>query len=169
MQHVHKLERESYEEEYGIQYNVRNPKANKRVVVTPDVLIYTTVIKAMIENNNSQVLNILKEAISSETVVLDEYLFSAAIKALSASIEKERNAAKRMQIAKQAEEIFSMMVASSDNIRPTETENGGDGDATAFKSRNQNAIVSGYNSVLDVWSRSYSPEGTHVRIFDKIP
>jgi hypothetical protein len=124
-------------------------------------------MKAMIGSNNSQVINLLKEAISSESVVVDEYLFSAAIKALTMSIGKERNAARRIQLAQQAEEIFSMMVASSDNLRSRESENGAEDDATSLKSMNQNAIVSCYNALLDTWSRSYTAEGTQVRIFNE--
>jgi hypothetical protein len=153
MKQVHVSERAAYEREYSVAYNEKDFEANKRQIVTPDAAAYTSVMKALIESSRmlDKVLDLLNEAIQSESVILDEGLFTMAIKSLSRAIETERNAKIRISLAKQAEQILELMIryAQTKSFSPT---------TISGNSENYPPLLSGYNACLDTWARAYCKE-----------
>lgn len=157
MQVVHSSEKEAYLQDYGVPYNVQNPAANKRRIVTPDAAVYTSTMKALINSPKGpeKAIDLLNEAIQSEGVRLDESLFTITMKSLTSMIEVENNAKQRIKLAKQAEDILLMMTKHAENNGFSDDKNGNE---PTFQTDRSGPLLAGYNACMDAWSRSYCKE-----------
>jgi hypothetical protein len=115
MKSVHAAEKEAYETKYGVPYNYNNPKQNKYMIVTPDAAAYTATLNALRISNRSQELamDLFAEAINADGVQLDAILFVVAIRSLGTIIDREGNAIKRLDMAREAEGILRTMIQYS--------------------------------------------------------
>lgn len=115
---VHEIESRQYFYDYGIQYNAAEPLTNKRRVVTPDAVVYTLMMKALVACADSetlrQVSNLWNEAMIKDNegrgVIVDEKLCITTIKAIGICIEKVEDPNVRLRSAWEAQQIFEYIV-----------------------------------------------------------
>ena len=170
MQTVHQTEMQAYLKQYGVPYdlneasqhdadevndlddvnvNIKDGTAtsNRRQIVTPDAKSFTLTMRALGNSDPEHAMELLEEAQNIPGLELDAKLFTQVIKLLAHRIERETNTLKRLASAQQAERILELMVeyASKRHFSGTTLDT-------------QESLLVGYNSLLDVWSRTYCRE-----------
>ena len=154
----HEREKASYLEEYGVEYNLSDPSANKRRIVTADAMAYTAAINAHTQSESPGsaqcALNLLLEVIQSTdpSLKVDAYVFSSAIQAFSRLAAKKKSPRGRVASAERAEEILWLMV---DELKRQH-------EAVANEEMAEVTIepsVVPFNACLNAWARSESDEG----------
>jgi hypothetical protein len=116
MIHRHEQEMEAYHEDHGKDYDLQQPEKNRRRIVTPDAVAYTSVIQA---HGNSQkagaaekALVLLSELIHSDNpaVQADAFAFANTINVFSKMAAKKASPEARTEAAVRAEEIWWLYV-----------------------------------------------------------
>lgn len=189
MKQVHTSERLEYDREYAIPYNaqVRHPgvlsatppendapnSTNRRQIVTPDTIVYTTIMKALIATKphindkagcSDEVITLFGEALQSESVGLDAGLFLMTLSSLSATIETQGSARVRIEIAKQADQVLDFMKMALENVplvAYTNKISNVRSDMTLTSRTTTTAaegLLMGYNACMDTWARAYCEE-----------
>jgi len=186
MQAAHEREKIRYEQQFGTPYTVTDVSDNKRKIVTPDVAVYTAVMQAIINSRSNVhlVFDLLQELLDSQGdtgnreahgTKLDVSVFVMAISAFSKMIQQERNEAKRVEYAQQAEEILRMAIAfyatkRNNNESASATTSAGsardnavgdefnDFDEGTRKYNHDGSLLPAFNACLSAWSQAYSPE-----------
>lgn len=159
MKRVHVSEREAYENDYGTPYSLQNMDSNKRHIVTPDAVVYTATIKALMTNNNSpeKVVDLLNEAINTDGLRLDNSLFTVAIRSLGSTIDTERNPKIRKEWATQADNILLMMVDFAKSKGFSQSSDDETKDSTR-QVDHWGSLLTSYNACMDTWARSFCAE-----------
>jgi hypothetical protein len=166
---MHETERQAYLDRVGIAYHERGP--NHPRIVTPDGIMYTSVMMAMLNSMSSRkVVELLHEFLDwakknnidggDETIQVDASHFTVPIRALGNEIERSNNAAVRVRLAKKAESILNLMfeymaqrkqmVALSDNEDKQVREE--EEDVQFGKA------LYAFNACLDAWGRAHAQE-----------
>lgn len=142
-------EREDYFDEYGVEYDMLQPDNNKRMIVTPDTIAYTTVIQAHVNSGSSEsagkALLLLNELIDSDNPSLepDAFAFANTINAFSKMAAQKKSPADRVEAAECAEDILWMMVEAMKKDPDTNQLSGS---------------VVPFNACLNAWAQSFTPE-----------
>jgi len=117
---VHGTEKERYLQQYGVPYDTADPANNRRRIPTPDLVVYTSVIRAYSQGHSERVANKAKDLLieymslfsnGTTTQAPDAFLFTSVISAYAAVAENRRisNEA-RLVAAKEAQEVLEMML-----------------------------------------------------------
>jgi len=138
MKRIHEMEREDYENTYGVPYNYSNLDENKQKIVTPDVVCYSNVIKAYgnssatgsAEKAEEILLSLIQSAgITNErgggNMGPDAISFETTIRAWANAASERRNPRGRYEAAVRAEAILNLMneVADAADAREMALEN----------------------------------------------
>ena len=119
---AHEQEKELYLEQYGEPYNTAEPSLNKRRIPTPDIVVYTSVIRGYSHGPSvrdaTRAKELLIEYISSNdgNAKPDTLLFTSVIAAYAALAQNTgiSNEA-RLAAAQDAEEVLEMMLRDYEN------------------------------------------------------
>lgn len=154
MQNEHDAQKEEYFKEYGMPYDVKYPDSNRRIIVTPDIVAYTTTISAMVRSirDASEAIGLLQAALQTEGLTPDAGLFAIVIHAFARLADKEKTPSKRLSAASQAEEVLWLMV------RELAPESADGQKKLDFRSSKSKDLLMGFNACLDAWSKSYHEE-----------
>ncbi|CAJ1963017.1 unnamed protein product [Cylindrotheca closterium] len=178
----HEEEKQSYLEETGTAYNLHDPSANVRNIVTPDTIAYSAVIQAHAKSNakNSAeaARDLLAELLESDhpSLVPDAYVFANTINAYSSLAAKKKSPKARLEAAENAEELVWLMVDQLEHFKPEDGEVNADENPNvtdppkrkivAKKKKNQRSdglsSVVPFNACLNAWAASNAP-GSAVR------
>ena len=157
MQEVHNTDARTYFEEYGFPYDARNPSANRRRIVTADIVAYTTAMSALVKSKDTSnhAMELLNEILESDTIQADERVFTVAIKAFGVVADKAKSPEQRLEAAKRAEEVLWFMV---EYLKPEPVDSDGNVHSTDSKVVSEKGLLMAFNSCLDAWARSYTKE-----------
>jgi hypothetical protein len=112
----HEQEKQLYLEDHGEEYSYHDAQANKRRIVTPDVIAYTSCIQAYGNSNTAgaadKALGLLSELVHSNHPALqpDAFAFANTINVYSKMAAKKASPDARMEAAQRAEEIWWLLV-----------------------------------------------------------
>lgn len=157
----HEQEKELYHEETGTAYNILDPSSNKRRIVTPDTIAYSSVIQAHAlsetERSAEKALALLTELIQSPDPNLtpDAFVFANTINAFARMAAKKKTASARLAAAESAEDILWLMV---EEFKPEETEPTEGDDRDESKAIPSHTSVVPFNACLNAWAQSNTPE-----------
>ena len=173
----HVFEKQAYEDEYGVEYDLRDPASNRRHVVTPDIVAYTTVMKAYAQSDLAgsaeKALALLTELLDHEEsekneenaliIQTDSFAFSTVIQAFARMAAKKRNAKERFEAAQRAEEIALLLVDkianSKKDSKSTLDTNEEDQDHEDEKSRSRlTGSIVPFNAAINAWAQSFTKE-----------
>ncbi|KAG7348945.1 PPR: pentatricopeptide repeat domain containing protein [Nitzschia inconspicua] len=152
----HEQDMEAYRAEYQEDYDLHTVENNRRRIVSPDVVAYTSVIQAY---GNSQkpgsaekALALLSELIHSENpaVQVDAFAFANTINVYSKMAAKKASPESRNQAAMRAEEIWWLYVEE------LERRMGDDSGQT-----NLEASIVPFNAALKAIAASFTKQSPH--------
>ena len=145
MQQIHSTDKELYREKFGIAYDETNPDSNKKKLVTADLLAYTATMSAMVKSASptekiaTDVKSLLNEVLESDHLALDPSVLAVALSCYPRIVDKDKNAARRVSAAKEAEDLLWTMIRG--NI-----------------GNEKESLLVCFNTCLDIWSKSFSRE-----------
>jgi hypothetical protein len=156
----HDQDREVYFQQYDEEYNARDPDANRRNIVTPDTIAYTTVMKAYkysdAPDSAERSLALLSELLHADNpaIRLDGFPFAVTISAYASKAEKKKSAKERFDAAQQAEDIWWLMV---EEIKKNVSSEGDDDNSSSDQNSLSGDIVP-FNAALNAWAVSFTPD-----------
>ncbi|KAL3920055.1 MAG: hypothetical protein SGILL_003451 [Bacillariaceae sp.] len=161
----HEEERRLYLEDYEEEYDLLDPKSNRRRIVTPDVVAYTSVIQAHGNSNvpgaAEKALGLLSELIHSNSPNLqpDAFAFANTINVFSKMAAKKASPDARIEAAQQAEDIWWLYV---EELKKAKLESDDDNDEADQQQRPflQSSIVP-FNSALKAHAVSFAKQSPH--------
>ena len=146
---AHETEKQLYMEEYGVPYNTVDRSQNKRRIPTPDVVAYTSVIRAYSRSQGHSASSVKKAkdllieymGLRDESTQPDALLFTTVIAAHAKAAENRGISEEaRFAAAKDAEELLEMMLVD-------------------FKSTDGTLnYVEPYNACLNAYAKCGSPQ-----------
>jgi hypothetical protein len=176
------LEKQAYEEEYGVEYSLHDSSQNKRRIVTPDIVAYTTAMKAHAQSDVAgsaeKALALLSELLDVKegegstapplTMLLepDAFAFATVIQAYANMAARKRSAKDRFEAAQRAEEIALRMIEeirkSKQNkklaSKSEEEENEKEHQQEKTDSPRLSGSIVPFNSAINAWAQSYTKE-----------
>ena len=160
-------DRKAYYEDYEVEYNVHDLESNKRQIVTPDVIAYSTVIHAFGRSDSDKAsekaLDLLNELIRSNDPSLqpDAFAFANTIHAFARKASMKKSSQARFDAAKRAEDVLWMFV---DEIKKRSETTKAIEDCAVLKNQKSSRLTGSivpFNSCLNAWAKSCVPESPH--------
>lgn len=152
----HRVKRAAYDQSHERPYSTKAKDDNAYQIVAPDAAMYTSAMKAVIPTQPQKAMELLEEAIANEELQLDAGMFIMPLKAMVTLVDQERNGARRFDIAKQAEALLETMIEQWNAGALQEPQPKKDMQMMGF--RDSSFLSVGYNTCLDVWSKSFCRE-----------
>jgi hypothetical protein len=140
---AHNQQRERYEAQYGEPYRDGDGGGgdrNRRKIVTPDHKIFTVALQAVVQSTGDTRKYLQHLLAAVPTQLSDAKFWVTVIHAHARLVDQERSAAKRIEIASDAEQILRDYLQGSGARDDPDT------------------VRAAWNACLDVWSRVHAAE-----------
>jgi hypothetical protein len=160
MKEYHEDEKKEYEAKFGKPYNLEDPSKNDIQIFTPDALLYTSILRAIVNSKSrgsaSQAAMLLQKIVNERVSDVDSICFNVVLSGFAAEISQERSIESRFKLALEAEGLARTLLKRHKEFSPclgSECMN-----SEEIESTWSSQLTLTFNTVINVWVKSNLPE-----------